>query len=126
MTTQLRDHVTTDPACRRHVPPTTWLARRRFEKARGVSCPRCMPSPAIVQANLMAVREELALLRAMEIVRQRLDRNGRSMVGMTGKDLTFHTGYHQALKDVLHALGMSSNGSMTPTFRISSPSEREQ
>lgn len=35
-------HVTTDPACARHRPPTTRRQRRRFDRARGIGCPVCM------------------------------------------------------------------------------------
>lgn len=34
-------HVTTDPACDRHRPPTTSRQRRRFDRARGIVCPVC-------------------------------------------------------------------------------------
>ena len=36
-------HRTTDPACREHRTPRTWLERRRFDRARGLSCRRCIP-----------------------------------------------------------------------------------
>lgn len=36
-------HVTTDPACARHRPPTTNRQRRRFDRARGIACTVCRP-----------------------------------------------------------------------------------
>lgn len=125
MTVQI-DHVTTDPACRFHVPASTWWGRRRQEKARALPCLACAASRAskptydIGRDNLIAIKEELALLRAMDVVRARLEATRD-----TG-DSAYTVGYRRALAHVLSDLGRSSNGSMTPTFRISSPSEREQ
>lgn len=39
----LEFHRTTDPACRLHVPPQTIVDRWRYERARGLSCPTCLP-----------------------------------------------------------------------------------
>jgi hypothetical protein len=35
-------HLTTDPACTQHRPPTGWLSTWIYNNKRGYSCPICM------------------------------------------------------------------------------------
>lgn len=60
------------------------------------------------QRNLIAIREELALLRAMDVVRKRLDATQNQKLQGIGSG-AHQAGYRQALTDALSDLGLSSN-----------------
>lgn len=44
-------HRRTDPACHYHRPPTSWLARLRYDRARGRGCDVCMSVRALVRTD---------------------------------------------------------------------------
>lgn len=120
-------HITTDPACHFHVPPTTWLARRRFNKARGVGCPRCLPGKHLVDANRNAIYGEILLSKIMAEART-LDRLALANYAgnSTIREAWLLQGYRRAIGDLLRALADMDTGAPLVTFNISSPSEREQ